>query len=248
MKLYLVVIILLCINIGYAQTQATTKDGKKIVVKPDGTWEYAKSEETKPPPESTQPAPQEPANNEGKSKERLERERKVAEVLARGEAAQVLKDEKKNKKLIEKYKKETEKNRINANNIDFEVVATFPKDYLDRPLRAKFVHLGEMRQYTESGTTVYFLEIAHKGRTMYAFPKASALSLFIDEDLAKEYFVHVRENIQTYGVNGRLPAHIQLQIAEGALPNGIAFFLGRITCMEFVTIIGARIKKLGNCQ
>lgn len=152
--------------------------------------------------------------------------------------------EKQERKKEDAIRKRTENDKI-LPPADLDKVGLFPQNYTDQILRFKAVIIAGIEPYSENGETAYFAQIETRERTYYPYPRASALSFLLSSPLAEEFY----ESAKKYeSANGdKVPAHITVLLKSVGLNNGKTAFIANVQCIEFITIIGVKLKKIGEC-
>lgn len=142
--------------------------------------------------------------------------------------------------------KQEKRNQLAMLDADLDEVGKFPQDYVGHKVRFKFVTITDIRNYTENDQTLYLIGLtSRKGADFYSLLASGELSFVMDANLAKQFYSYAKENEVISG--SRVPAHITAEIKSLKNSNNQTVFIGKVLCIEGVSIIGVKFKSIGEC-
>lgn len=180
---------------------ATTTSGKMVLLMPDGTWQWAKSEE--------RPGQMSDAGSQSVA---IKAFPEISGPTLKG---------------------------------DLDKVSVFPDEFVNKRIRYKFVRLASIQsEYLES-TTLHFVDVYSRSGKEFRGSLYGSMTFGVPSNMVNEMLEYYKKNRGIYGDS--YPAHITTELRRVTV-GGRASYFHAITCIQFVSIIGIKSKRLGKCE
>jgi hypothetical protein len=155
------------------------------------------------------------------------------------------KTEKEDAKKAEKDAKKERGARLKAMQIPLNQLSSFPQTFVGTTKRAKPVMLGEIKPYTDSGITGYFIAVRQDEAQFWNFPNPDTVAFVADEGMARQIFAYYEENKNMW--RDWYPASIVFETYKGEA-GGRTYYMSKINCVEFLGTFSRVWKSIGQCD
>lgn len=153
--------------------------------------------------------------------------------------------EKRRLKEEEKSQKKLREETIQKMTVDMEYMAKFPQDFVGKRWYARAL-FGELSPFTFENQSIYFLKVKGKDAEFSNYLANNEITFSVTEELAKELFIYFRKYKAETSIDGFYPGRTFFELAKFNI-NGSTFFVARIECIEFTSIMGIKFKTIGKC-
>ncbi len=159
-----------------------------------------------------------------------------------------IKRQKKEQEKAEKQRQKDEKVRSESEaamrTVSLKALQTFPKDYLDKPLRVEAVALDEIKAHTEGNNTAYIMALeSDNARTTAFLLYGEVTFIVIEEALARAVFAQIAEIPEGY----RKIVNVWFMMKVFSDADGRPYYAAKVNCVEFRNWKGGVSRTIGTC-